>query len=108
VPKKSKVAPEVVEHWPEVMDNIDIRVVPIQYMKAVEISFVDGKTWVMDLDHELIQEQEEAAAADLEESLEELLDEYQDAIEGVNFVVDIAKVKQDVTRRTKIFLKKRK
>jgi len=105
VPKRSKISDEVVEQWPEVMDGIDIQVVPIQYMKAVEISFDDGKTWVMDLDHDKI---EEGSAEELEESLEELLDEYQDSITGVNFVVDIAKVKADITKRTKIFLKKRK
>ena len=105
MPKKRKVSDDVVDQWPEVMDEIDIHVVPIQYMKAVEISFEDGKTWIMDLDHDKI---EEGSAEELEESLEELLDEYQDSITGVNFVVDIAKVKADVTRRTKFFLKKRK
>ena len=105
MPKKSKVSDDVVNQWPEVMDEIDIHVVPIQYMKAVEISFEDGKTWIMDLDHDKI---EEGSAEELEASLEELLDEYQDTITGVNFVVDIAKVKEDVTRRTHIFLKKRK
>lgn len=89
------------------MDNIDIQVVPIQYMKAVEVRFTDGKTWIMDLDHKQIQDEEETAQ-ELEDSLEELLEEYQDSIDGVNFVVDIAKVKEDVTKRTKIFLKKRK
>ena len=107
MPKKRKVASEVVEQWPEVMNEIDIQVVPIQYMKAVEIHFVDGKTWVMDLDHDEIQDQTETAQ-ELEESLEELIEEYQETIEGVNFVVDIAKVKADVTKRTHIFLKKRK
>ena len=61
----------------------------------------------MDLDHDHIQDADESAQ-ELEDSLEELLDEYADTIEGVNFVVDIAKVKKDVTRRTHIFLKKRK
>lgn len=107
MPRKNKVSPEVVDQWPEVMDNVDIRVVPIQYMKAVEIHFTDGKTWIMDLDHDQIQDADETAQ-ELEDSLEELLEEYQDTIEGVNFVVDIQKVKKDVTRRTHIFLKKRK
>ena len=107
MPRKRKVSSEVVDQWPEVMDNIDIRVVPIQYMKAVEIHFTDGKTWVMDLDHDQIQNEEETAQ-ELEDSLEELLEEYQDTIDGVNFVVDIPKVKADVTKRTHIFLKKRK
>jgi len=107
VPKRNKVSSEVIDQWPEVMDNIDIHVVPIQYMKAVEIHFNDGKTWVMDLDHDLIQDETETAQ-ELEDSLEELLEEYQDTIDGVNFVVDIQKVKADITKRTHIFLKKRK
>lgn len=107
MPKRKNIADEVTDQWPEVMEEIDIQVVPIQYMKAVEVRFIDGKTWVMDLDHRLIDNSDETAA-ELEDSLEELLDEYQDTIEGVNFVVDIAKVKEDVTRRTKFFLKKRK
>lgn len=107
MPKKRRVSSEVVEQWPEVMDGIDIHVVPVQYMKAVEISFTDGKTWVMDLDHDLIENPDETAQ-ELEDSLEELLEEYQDTIQGVNFVVDIAKVKADITKRTHIFLKKRK
>ena len=105
MPKNRKVASEVVEEWPGVMDEIDIKVVPVQYMKAVEIRFVDGNTWIMDIDQEIDNID---GAQDLEDNLEELIEEYQDTIEGINFVVDIAKVKKDITKRTHIFLKKRK
>lgn len=104
MPKK-KISTDVVDQWPGILDEVDIKVVPIQYMKAVEISFSDGKTWIMDIDH---KEDENDVAVELEESLSELLDEYQDSILGINFVVDIPKVKKDITKRTRSFLKKRK
>ena len=36
------------------------------------------------------------------------MDEYEDVLQSVNFVVDIERVKKDITKRTKIFMKKRK
>ena len=41
-------------------------------------------------------------------ALEDLLAEYEDEVKGVNFVVDIEKVKKDITKRTHVFMKKRK
>jgi hypothetical protein len=107
VPRKNKVSEDVTNQWPGVLDEIDINVVPIQYIKAIEVHFDDDKVWVMDIDHNRLDNNEDMAN-ELEESLEELIEEYQDAIQGINFVVDIPKVKRDITRRTSIFLKKKK
>ena len=107
MPKKNKVSPEVTEQWPGVLDEIDINVVPIQYIKAVEVHFDDNTLWVMDIDRNKLGSDQDAAD-ELEASLEELIEEYQDSITGVNFVVDIPKVKRDITKRTQIFLKKKK
>ena len=102
MPKSKKISPEVTEQWPGILDEVDIQVVPIQYIKSVEVKFDDGKIWVMDVDHK------EADADELEFALEGLLEEYEDTITGVNFVVDIPKVKADITRRTRVFMKKKK
>ena len=104
MPKK-KISTDIVDQWPGILDEVDIKVVPIQYMKTVEINFTDGTTWSMEIDP---KEDEHEAAFELEESLAELLDEYEDSIEGINFVVDIPKVKKDITKLTRIFLKKKK
>lgn len=105
MPKKNKVSSEVIDQWPGVLDEIDIQVVPIQYMKAVEIHFLDGNTWIMDINQNL---DPELSADELEQGLEELVAEYEDSISGINFVLDVQKVKKDITKRTKIFLKKKK
>lgn len=102
MPKSKKISPEVTEQWPGILDEVDIQVVPIQYIKSVEVKFDDGKVWVMDVDHE------HADADELEYALEGLLEEYEDTIQGVNFVVDIPRVKQDITKRTRLFMKKKK
>lgn len=103
---KNKLTPDVIEKWPEVLDHIDVKVVPIEYIRAVEVSFNDGKLWVLDIDNDKIVGEE--GAYELESSLEELLEEYEEEVQGINFVVDIEKVKRDVTKRTHIFMKKRK
>jgi hypothetical protein len=101
VPKR-KISQEVTDHWPGVLDEVDIRVVPIEYIQSIEVKFDDGKIWVMDVDDQ------KSDAESLEYALEELLQQYEDVIDGVNFVVDIPKVKADITKRTKLFMKKKK
>jgi hypothetical protein len=102
---KSKLPPEVVDHWPEVFNDIEIKAVPIEYLKAIFIHFIDGKVWEIDIDQEKAQRE---SARHLEDAIEDLLEEYEDAIEGVDFRLDTEKVKQDISKRTKRFLKKRK
>ena len=45
---------------------------------------------------------------ELEKSLDELFEQYQDAIENVDFRLNTAKVKEDITSRTQKFLKLRR
>ena len=103
--KGNKLSKDVIKKWPEVLGNIDIKVVPAEYIKAVEVTFTDGKIWVIENDP--TQSIGDNALA-FEESMEDLMDEYEDVLQSVNFVVDIERVKKDITKRTKIFMKKRK
>ena len=106
MPKENKLSSDVIKKWPEVLGAIDVKVVPIQYIKAIEVYFEDGNTWILDVDPRAVNGEQGAEA--LEATLEDLMEEYQDAINGVNFVVDIDKVKRDVQKRTRQFMKKRK
>jgi hypothetical protein len=101
---KNKLPKDVIDHWPEVLDEVDIKVVPYQYLKSIEIRFVNGRTWIMDVDPESIENNE----IDVEDVLNDLFIEYEDDIETVNFVLDVKKVKEDIQRRTSYFLKKKK
>lgn len=105
MPKKKNIAPEVVDHWPEVFNDIEIKAVPIEYLKAVFVHFIDGKVWEIDIDREKVHEENSRS---LEDAIEDLLEEYEDVIESVDFRLDTERVKHDITRRTKFFLKKRK
>ena len=103
--KRNKLSKQVIDKWPEVLGNIDIKVVPTEYIKAVEVTFTDGKIWVIENDPKTPMGENSEA---FEQSMEDLMQEYEDVLQSVNFVVDIERVKKDITKRTKIFMKKRK
>ena len=44
----------------------------------------------------------------LEDTLEDLFEQYEDVITNIDFRLNTEKLKQDITNRTKLFLKKRK
>lgn len=103
MPKKSNKLPqEAINHWPEVFEDIEIDVVPLEYLHSIRVSFVDGKIWDIDV------KRNNQKVEDLEKSLDELFAQYSDSIENVDFRLDTLKVKQDITNRTRKFLKLRK
>ena len=101
-PRKKQLPKEVIDHWPEVFKDVHIDVVPIEYLNSVRVEFVDGKIWDIDINTE------KKPVKDLEKSLDDLFDQYQNVIKNVDFRLDTDKVKADITKRTKTFLKKRK
>lgn len=102
---KKKLPPEIIDHWPEIFEDIEINAVPIEYLKSVLIYFQDGKVWEIDVG----RNKKKAFDTELiEESIENILEEYDDYIDSVDFRLDTEKVKNDIKRRTRIFLKKRK
>jgi thymidylate kinase len=104
VPKKprKKLPKEVISHWPEVFDDVEIDVVPLEYLDSVRVQFADGKIWDIDINTQ------KNKVEDLEKSLDELFEQYQDHIKTVDFRLNTEKVKRDITTRTKKFLKLRR
>jgi|TARA_B100001094_G_scaffold323824_1_gene375398 hypothetical protein len=98
-----KLPDSVVEHWPEIFEDIEIKAVPVEYLKFVVIRFIDGETWEID-----VREQTSESGVSAEEMLEEFFDNYDDSILSVEFQLDTMKIKKDVQSRTKSFMKKRK
>lgn len=101
MPKGKKLPPEVVDHWPEVFKDVEIEVLPVEYLHSVRVTFTDGKIWDIDL-------KAENETIDVQNALSELVEEYEDAIVSVDFRLDTEKVKKDITSRTRSFMKKRK
>lgn len=105
MPDNNKLPPEIVDHWPEIFDDIEIKTIPIQYIKNITVVFDDGKTWIIDVKKSLVTKKD---LSEIEESLEDFFNEYDDVIDSVDFNLDTEKVKRDITARTKTFMKRRK
>lgn len=103
--KYSKHLPDdVIEHWPEIFKDVELKVIPVRYLDSVQVQFNDGKVWDIDLTEKDLKENSE----DVENSLTKLFDEYEDDIKHINFKLNSEKIKTDVQRRTTLFLKKKK
>ena len=100
----SLLPPEVVDHWPEVFEHIDIEVVPLEYLHTVRVEFEDGNIWDIDIAKSVEKSSEES----LERTLDELFDQYQDSIINVDFRLDTNRLKRDIKKRTALFMKKRR
>ena len=103
---KNKLPPEVIEHWPEIFSDVEIKAVPIEYIHSVHVHFHDGKIWEIDLDRQATHNRGDVSK--VEASLETFLAEYNDDIAHVDFRLNTTKVVQDIKDRTKSFMKKRK
>lgn len=107
MPKKSPENPlpdDVIKHWPEVFEDLDVKVVPLEYLHSIRVFFNDGKVWDIDVQ----KSKEKDLEGNLEDTLEELFQEYDEVITNVDFRLDTLRLKEDITKRTKYFLKKRK
>ena len=103
---KNKLPPEVIKHWPEIFNDVEISAVPIEYIHSVHVYFEDGKVWQIDMDQQT--QKDGGDVTKVEESLESFLAEYNDEISHVDFRLNTSKVVADVKKRTKSFMKKRK
>lgn len=101
--KKQNKKPEISsDYWQELFDNLEIKSIPIEYLKALNIHFHDGRVW------NVIIDQSNPDNISVEDSIEQLLEEYDKDIHSVTFDVNTEKIKKDIEKRTKTFLKKGK
>ena len=101
--KKGRLPPDIVKAWPDVFKDIQIDVVPIEYLHSVKVYFTDGKIWDIDVKKSLSKPN-----LDIETALTDLFDSYEESIANIDFRLDTQKVKRDIKKRTEIFMKKRK
>lgn len=98
-----KLPQEIIDHWPEVFQDIEIKAIPIEYIRTANVYFDNGDMWEIDIQGDFIEDHDSA-----EEALELFFEEYDDSIVKVDFKIDSEKVIKDVKTRTKTFMKKRK
>lgn len=87
------------KYWEEILDSVDMDFLPLEYVSFVIVKFSDGRVWEIDLN------KQNKESEDLEETLERFFEEFEDTIENVDFRLNIEKLKRDITRRTRRFLK---
>ena len=87
------------DYWDEILDSVDMDFLPVEYVSMIIVKFTDGKIWEIDL---LKQKKDQD---ELDEILEQFFEEYEDSIENVDFRLNIDKLKQDISKRTRRFLK---
>jgi hypothetical protein len=105
VPKKSSkpVEKSLVDHWPEILEDINLSAIPIIYLDSIISTFEDGNVWNVSLSREDRQN-----SSDISRTLNDLFENYGPNIEHVDFRLDIEKIKKDVIKSTKKFLKRKK
>lgn len=103
MPKGNKFPPDVVRHWPEVFNDVEIETIPIEYLVSIRVEFNDGKTWEIELDKDANTSKEV-----LEDSLSTFFEEYSESISNIDFRMDTQRVIKDVKNRTRQFMKKRR
>jgi len=103
-----KLPDEAIEQWPEVLADVEISVIPVEYLHAIYVTFDDGRVWEIEFDNRKLNKNTEDVARAIEDDLEELFAEFEDVIVHVDFRLDTERVKNDIKRRTRIFMKKQK
>lgn len=96
-----KLSKEAIEHWPEIFGEIKLNTVPLRYLHTVTVMFNDGKNW----DIRITSETKKNGWPAFEQGLGELIQNYQASIKSVEFKIDVVKVKKDIEKKTRLFLK---
>jgi len=103
VPKKKKLANNLNDHWPEIIENLDLSVVPIKYISSIEVIFHNGKIWRIDIEKSKHKDNLDA----IEHSLVKLFSEYEDEIKTIDFKLDVVKIKKDIAISIQTLLKRK-
>lgn len=88
--------------WPEIFNDIKIKIIPVKYLSEVSILFANNKVWKIELYEHLTVEQQNQ----FEKQLKQMLKVYSDNIVKINYKINVKKVKKDITSKTKKFFRK--
>lgn len=102
--KKQSLPKDIVDQWPEIFNEIDVKAVPLEYLDSMRIIFKDGKIWLFRLKNK----SKTVETDEFKENLETLIDTYRENIEHIDFRLDVDKVKKDIVKKTNNFMKAKK
>ena len=90
----------LVKEWPEVFEDLYMNTMPVAYLDTIHLEFADGRVWQIDIKDQLKEENPDAIA----DRLLETLTEYKEEIKKIDFKVDIERLKKDIGDSTKSIL----
>lgn len=100
MPKKNKVE-ESKHDWDEIFDSIDMEYLPVEYIDKIVLTFQDGTVWDIDVN----DSRKKQTVEQIEDSLDQLFEEYDEFIETIDFRLDLERAKKDLSKRVYKFLK---
>lgn len=96
-----KVSDEKEQYWQEIFDEVEMEFLPIEYVSRIIIKFQDNTTWDINVD----DSRKKQPIEQIEDSLEQLFEEYDHVIETIDFRLDLERIKHDLGKRVSKFLK---
>jgi len=101
---EKRLSKDVIESWPEVFEDVNLNVVPLKYLCSVQVRFKDKKVWNIDIGKNLRDDNWQV----IQSNIQEMILNYKEHIESVDFKLDTDQIKKDISRETNKFLKKNK
>lgn len=95
---------DVADLWPEIFNEIEMNVVPLNYVHLIEILFKNEKVWKINFRNISKNQSWDA----IEQELKSIVKDYEEEIQSIDFRLDTDKIKREVSRSTKKFLKNKK
>jgi hypothetical protein len=101
---EKRLSKDVIESWPEIFEDVNLNVVPLKYLCSVQVRFKDKKVWNIDIGKNLRDDNWQV----IQSNIQEMILNYKEHIESVDFKLDTDQIKKDISRETNKFLKKNK
>ena len=95
---------DVIRLWPEIFGEVTLNVVPLSYVHTIEITFKNAKVWEIDFKRSVKSQSWET----FEKEVKEVIRQYEDEIDKIDFRLDTDRIKKDMIKHTKKFLNNRK
>lgn len=95
---------DVIDLWPEIFGEVTLNVIPLLYVHTIEITFKNNKVWEIDFKQNLKNQSWD----DFEDEIKTIISQYEDSIKNIDFKLDTDRLKKDITKHTKKFLKNKK
>lgn len=94
----------IIKQWPEILQDIEVITIPIQYTHSLKIFFKAGNVWDVDIASRLNKNDIQS----LTSNIKELLEIYKSTIDSVDFQLDVERLRKDSIKVTNKFFKIKK